>query len=907
MTLKNISSILIILFLCTNFLPAQEKMIADIDYNIETEFGTYAPYPVEISPHAKSYHVEADLSNVVNSAAFSFNAEEKRLLTSNSFVVSRDRDMNKTGYNDIFDIYNECRELGIPIFVTTDAMLHTFHLCFDFILQTVEQKKFIPDLDALLKQMIDVTGQQQALTTDAAVQEALTTNINFLYVAESLLDSTYTPPNPSHAYFDELLLIQNAKDWIQSPLFEYEEDYTQYIPRGHYTKSDSLRHYFLSMMWLGRMTYAADQRFTDLSRRKTRSAILLVQAMLKSEIGIESGLNVWNRIYDPTVFFVGRSDDINFDQYIKIAEEVYGTTFADRMPDDFADETLLDQFLTKSYSLEGPKITYEGQPKGFRFMGQRFTPDSWVFDELVMTKVPSRTMPKGLDVMAVLGSERADFLLEDMGEKALFPGYAAKLDVMKQTFRDYPAEIWAQNLYWNWLYSLMPLLFPKGNGFPPFMQNIAWTDKELFASLASWSELRHDTILYVKQSGTERGGMQSSNLIQGYVEPNPYLYARLASLSEFFITGLGANNLLYEVFDEHLINLKALLLSLKTIAEKELTNQPLSVEDYELINNIGQTIETIVEFAEYGSEGPMPGEELKMPVIADVHTDANSNTCLEEGVGFPFSIYVICNIEGELVITKGAGFSHYEFIQPITDRLTDEKWQHKLTSGGEPPLAYWAANFMEIDSTWTNNNPTSYYWEKQGLQKMYAAIEEDSINVGEQITVNIFTDPIMDGFDVDCKIVTPDETQTLSTVATDALGRAAYFWVPAIAGQHYVEVTSGELKYRKGFIVTYPINIKQQTLPIPTKFSVSQNFPNPFNAATKISYTLPEVSNVTINVYNMLGVKVRTLVNTKKSAGEFEVIWDGKNDRGKNVSSGVYFYKIIAGDFNLMRKMVLLY
>ena len=67
-----------------------------------------------------------------------------------------------------------------------------------------------------------------------------------------------------------------------------------------------------------------------------------------------------------------------------------------------------------------------------------------------------------------------------------------------------PAADWAQNLYWNWLYTLLPLLEPKGEGWPVFMQNQAWTDKSLNTALGSWAELRHDTILYAKQSETEK-------------------------------------------------------------------------------------------------------------------------------------------------------------------------------------------------------------------------------------------------------------------------------------------------------------------------------------------------------------------------------------------------------------------
>jgi uncharacterized repeat protein (TIGR01451 family) len=93
---------------------------------------------------------------------------------------------------------------------------------------------------------------------------------------------------------------------------------------------------------------------------------------------------------------------------------------------------------------------------------------------------------------------------------------------------------------------------------------------------------------------------------------------------------------------------------------------------------------------------------------------------------------------------------------------------------------------------------------------------------------------------------------------------------------------------------------------LPRDFSLSQNHPNPFNPITVISYALPEKSDVTISIYNILGQNVRTFVIGEQSAGRYSVSWNASNDRGEPVSSGMYFYKLTAGDFSASRKMVLL-
>jgi len=108
-------------------------------------------------------------------------------------------------------------------------------------------------------------------------------------------------------------------------------------------------------------------------------------------------------------------------------------------------------------------------------------------------------------------------------------------------------------------------------------------------------------------------------------------------------------------------------------------------------------------------------------------------------------------------------------------------------------------------------------------------------------------------------------------------------------------------------VVTYnDIKISDENGTLPTSFELSQNFPNPFNPSTKINYTLTRKSLVNLEVYNVLGQKVRTLVSDVRDAGVWEVTWDGDTDNGAQVASGMYFYKLTAGDFVQTRKMILM-
>jgi hypothetical protein len=92
----------------------------------------------------------------------------------------------------------------------------------------------------------------------------------------------------------------------------------------------------------------------------------------------------------------------------------------------------------------------------------------------------------------------------------------------------------------------------------------------------------------------------------------------------------------------------------------------------------------------------------------------------------------------------------------------------------------------------------------------------------------------------------------------------------------------------------------------PTTFNLSQNYPNPFNPVTNFKFSLPQASHVKIEIFNILGQNVNTLVDEDMKAGSFAVDWNGKDQRGVEVSSGIYFYRIMAGDFSSVKRMVLL-
>ncbi len=924
------------------------QMLIDINNDIETEFGTYHVYPVNINPNAESYAIGDNLQNISNLDRFNakFSNEDLALLEENYFVVK------PTAYKEIFDIYKDCKEREFPVFVTTDAMLHTFHIIYDYALRALEVQKFAADLDNLNKTLLTEMESLYYVTEDQSLKDIILKNVAYFSVATKLKDPTAViPAFAIELVNEELELIDAHGGFGYSPIFnsdavEYKEDYSQYIPRGHYTRNDTLSTYFKSMMWYGRMMFRIEPDSTEAGKQKGREetlqAILIVKALNEISVNGEPALAVWERIYDPTIFFVGKTDDLNIYEYTSLMEEVYGSDYISLSISDFANIERLTTFIDKAKDLRDPLICSswvtdqedaEDVTKGFRFMGQRFIPDSYMFQQLVYDHVfsyygsgepftlvysangPIRGFPRGLDAMIVLGSQAAEDIIRSEGDADYYK-YDEQLTALKQEFRDLEAPVWVQNLYWSWLYALMPLLEPKGTGYPAFMQNLAWTLKQLYTALASWGELRHDTILYAKQSYTSyaTGMPEIPGLTYGYVEPNPQLYARMASLANLMRTGLNGRGLLLNEFDNKLINFESLCLALKGIAEKELTKQELLTEEYDLIWTIGERIENLLTFSDDLSGSICNETDEGMAVVADVHTDSNSEKVLEEGIGYPFEVYVAVKVKDEIKITKGAGFSYYEFKHPMADRLTDEAWQEILTTENHPEIPQWTEAFIDNSQDFTISEPYHTFLENETVNNITVRINPETPATGDTLQISInsqysYGSTLTALFcDNDGNVI---DSLELDIQTEDDENRCTYIGSIATSGWMGGSVILKILHSQGGVLSTHWFEIQHiasiiDNNSMPSQFYLHQSYPNPFNASTTIHFDLPEESKIQLNIYNLLGQKVITLAEGICSAGVYHLSWNGQDVNGRLVPSGIYIVQLNSRNIQLNHKLLLL-
>jgi hypothetical protein len=717
----------------------------------------YSLDALDVTLQTAQYNLPLETAEVYNfnefSTKISLDEDALRLLETNGFVVISNPFYLQT--EDITAPYKTLKDQEIPVFITSDSLLHLYHIQFGETLRQVEEREFYDTIWKISMGLLNESLEDYSSNT-GDVKEAARRNVAYFAVGLSLLqpreDQLCTDewdcrdPGLASAYFkledlatysfevpdfvkteveQELALIDRHAGFVVSPIFRYEEDYSQYVPRGHYTRSEKLKNYFKAFMWYGRMSFLLKGSPEGLVSAEDAKIQTMGAALIASEFaGRQELQDKWDRIYPVTAFYVGLSDDLGPYEYRDALNSVFTGTFE---PSALTDKSVGD-LKAKLAEYSAPRI-YGGTgdceilppftpeqadqcleaTKGFRLMGQRFIPDSYMFSNLVGTYTdvylgnkepkpftfvisgagrPIRGFPRGLDVMALLGSDRARKLLDELDDSN-YKRYDEVYNELEAEFNAFSDANWNRNLYWSWLFTLKPLLKEYGAGYPTFMQTTAWQDKEVTTALASWTELRHDTILYAKQSYTMvESGMPMptpEKEVVGYVEPVPEFYNRLLALTRMTTNGLESMDVLDETSKYRLERLETILERLVDLSQKELENEELTEADYEFIENFGEELNDVI--------AEVDEKAKKTTIVADVHTDGNTLQVLEEGVGYVELIVVAYKVpDGRVLLGVGPVMSYYEFKQPMQDRLTDEQWRELLQSK-PPERPEWYSNF----------------------------------------------------------------------------------------------------------------------------------------------------------------------------------------------------------------------
>lgn len=644
--------------------------------------------------------------------------------------------------DELANLYAYYKGQHWPILVTSDAMLHSSHLVFDWYQRFLEIAYLRDDLiqltDVLLSKMMEYSDRYKD-----PLREASLYNAAFFTVGKGLLiESDYNDvPAPwQDKIKQELSLIMAAQGVSESPLFGYREDYTQYKPRGHYSRSKEFQEYFRSMAWYGRMVFRLKTDDKAVSDRQALQALLICSALEQSQVKGQKVFAVWKRIYETTALFAGYSDDLTVEEYLSLKKQIYG-----QGEEKLDDRELLLKFKAEAGKLRKPRILStesiaqsQGGPDwrestaGMRVFGTRYSFDSEIMQRLTYDNVKEfsgsaspnkpftlvnawgkliRGFSRGLDIFSAFSSPQAEDLLKAGGDDQ-YRGYQEQLQGLRKELPAIDANQWKESLYTGRLKAALMLANEPNGILPKAMKEKAWKLKQLTAALGSWAELRHDTILYAKEAysaarqsamaGMGKGGgprpPPPPPPPHGYVEPVPQFYSALKdcfALLENRIKSLEFPE--DKALNETSVRFQNILGELEKIARKELAGEILTDEEYSFIENINYNLRIpkhgLPHYRDVSGEF-MTEVDNKMPVVADVFTDLNSKMALEEAVGKPMKLYMVCPVDGEPTVCIGAVYSYYEFKQPIDKRLTDEEWRELIKQNKQPEQAEWVKSYL---------------------------------------------------------------------------------------------------------------------------------------------------------------------------------------------------------------------
>ena len=761
---------------------------------------------------------------------------ERSLLAQNGFVVSGRLKRNSFG-EALEDVYSK----DLPVFISTDAILHAVHMSYDLILKDTELGILIESVKNLLTRLHSaLPALVDKYSGNSAMMQSLKDVDLYITVPLDLLGTQVIPVYPSNTRMisEVISKIMNASGWGDDTLFSsipVTYDWSQFKPRGHYTDQGfpELANYFRTMIWLGRTeiyllmprSLPSDDSIKVFKALQRQS----IDAMLFMELFDAANVaGTYNKIESVLKFFVGEQDNVTADNlaFLKNAANINKASdlldslklvaFQDTLKNQsFAYQKILSQILY-SDPFKPDSIV---PASAFLLFGQRFIVDSYILSNVVYDRTKScRLLPSSLDPMFALGNSAAAQLLQSEITKY---NYGGNLEALRYLIDSYGRDFWKSSFYNTWLNSIRALNPPADrSNLPPFMKTAGFWQEKLNTQLASWTELRHDNLLYAKQSYT---GALTCSYPYTYIELFPEFYNDLKTLAEnakekFTALNLGGNTFMPAVIN-YFNNLGKVCDTLSSISRKELDGTQFSAAETEFLKHAfspmaqscgGSSINFYGWYNSLYFNGEGQSYESNF-IVADIHTvptDCNGTVVgwiKHAGTGpVNLGVFLAPLLGNRPTAFVGPVMSYYEYTSTNFLRLTDRAWHDSTLISALRP-------------SWVNN----YLADNKGMSR----------------------------------------------------------------GPGQVLITSVKNNGVKNNIPNNYLRVKA--------------FPNPFNPVTTISITIPEqLSNsiVKLFIYDIQGRLVKNLLYKNIPAGNYLFKWDGKNEDGVSAASGIYITNLrVAG------------
>lgn len=656
-------------------------------------------YQQLLQKYRKNYHQKLDFkvdqvkyyNDVLRK--FPLPVSAKKQLDTLGFVITplpKIRNIREAGPTEI---YYRIFASDLPVFIGADAILHAWHRTFDTVMLSTEENVLYSFLSELLSRSIKALDGKTQAQKDA---------LFYLSVAKSLLDKTQAPTS-IYCEVQKFLGYIKSRKPLKVTFFGKKTaiDFSQFIPRGHYNKSEKMRRYFLAMMWLGKVDLVL---YGEFPHPREEAAARAIASALESS----GGLQLFQKLDRYYGILVGKPNAINPVKLLSLCQQAgqkncKGT--AKGM------EAIYKKQPASSYS--GRIHSDSTAPITMRFFPQRFVYDAWVTSQTTTPRLKpattgGRSMAMPEEVAFALGLDRAlVYMAEDM-KRPYRENLPATLEAIRKTFSELKPTALGETVYNHWLEALMLVGKPTTQkNMPQVMRTATWHDRKMEVVLASWAELRHDTLLVAEQST----GGKACQYPKGYIEPLPEFYRKMQALANKMKALYKGGDYEHPTVTKCLQHWNDVLHTLAVISEKELQSKPMSKDELEFVN---KTVDRhrkreylgvrmydgwypkLFWFEHWGQrngfyENPSGVSE---PLVADVHTDIEHGKVLQVATGVPGLMYIAIDNEGDRALYLAPAMGFFSFHKSITQRMTDEAWRKELSRSlpyPRPPYAqqYW--------------------------------------------------------------------------------------------------------------------------------------------------------------------------------------------------------------------------
>ncbi|MGD0538723.1 MAG: DUF3160 domain-containing protein [Verrucomicrobiota bacterium] len=702
------------------------------------------------------------------SADFPLNNAEMTVFLTNGFVVSE-----RLGADRFASVYYRILSSDLPVFVTADSVLHAWHFSFERLLEESEETQLAPALLDILNGMGGQLPNLPATVRNGPLASSVADADYYLAVARSLLAGQQVSTQfggGSDGQVSQTLAAIAAQQYVDDfPLFGANRpvDFSQFIVRGHYTRNPRLARYFQTFMWVSRTDFRLLESPGDpQSLRELGTAAVLASLLQSSGKATE-----WQELDDFIRTFVGRPEAMSFSQLNSLLSAAGITSLAGITSDTLSN--LQARIYNGGYGQQlyaadvfySPWNTNQVQlPASCSFLGQAFVPDGWAISEVIFDRIfwnediPNvtwnqkvlRRYASALDVAySTLGNRQvgdliAARMLDASGIGKFRDGYpyAHNLTAAAATFDRLPAAAWQDSLYTCWLAALRALSAPTtAAAFPQAMRTRAWARRALNTQLASYTELKHDTVLYAAQPYAQAILCEYP---AGFVEPVPAFWEQMRQMAFAagqVIQSLSASGTMpvldafgLPVFGPNgqpavvdlaqrkqarlafCTNFIQQMAALETLATKELQQQPFTDAEVTFIQGLmndqnrgylGPTFDGWYPglfYKDYGQFIAPPQEAQDLngcnqpdPLVTDIQTAPPDEVdpvggVLHEATGNVDLLMIAVDNGPDKMVYAGPTLSHYEFILPGPNlqRLTDDQWKTS-TWPARPP---WTTSYL---------------------------------------------------------------------------------------------------------------------------------------------------------------------------------------------------------------------